>query len=74
MLCVSEIVVLKGVEADINSCDGHVMLKQILCVNICILSAEWWYRSSRILRELYMFFVVKIKMELNYLPKWKGQD
>jgi hypothetical protein len=43
MLCVSEIVVLKVVEADRQCYDGCVRLKQLLHVNICILSAKLWY-------------------------------
>ena len=74
MLCISEIVVLKGVAADRNCCDGCVMLKQILCVNICILSAEWWYRSPASYVNFTFFFVVKIKVELNYLPEKKEED
>jgi hypothetical protein len=41
MLCVSEIVVLKVVEAGRNYYVGCVTLKQILHVNIYILSAKW---------------------------------
>jgi len=63
MLSVIEIVVLKVVEADRNYHDGCVTLKQILRVNICILSAKWSYRSPSSHAIFTFFFMLKIKME-----------
>jgi hypothetical protein len=62
MLCVNEIVVLKGVECDRKYCGGCVRLKQMLHVNICILSANWWHRFSPSHVNFTFFFVLKIKM------------
>jgi hypothetical protein len=74
MSCVSEILVLKGVETDRNCCDGCVMLKTDIVCKYMHFVCRAVVQVSRILRELCVFLVVKIETELNYLPKKKKKE
>jgi len=72
MLCVSEIVALKLVEADRDYYDGCHAETDTACKYMHFV-CKVVVQVSLILRELYILFVVKIKMELKYLPKKKKE-